>query len=64
MPENLHIDLHLNKDDLPPVSPLDGDEEEKLEPEEIIAERTKIRHSKMKKYRNTIKILDSKQIIN
>ena len=64
MPENLHIDLHLNKDDLPRVSALDGDEEVKLEPEETIAERIKIRHSKMKKYRNTIKILDSKQIIN
>ena len=64
MPENLHIALHLNKDDLPQVSALDGDEEVKLEPEETIAERIKIRHSKMKKYRNTIKIYDSKQIIN
>ena len=64
MPENLHIDLHLNKDDLPPVSALDGDEEVKLDPEETIAERIKIRHSNMKKYRNMIKILDSKQIIN
>ena len=51
IPENLSIDLYLDKDYLPPMPALEGDEKVKLVPEETIAERIK------KKYRNSLNIL-------
>ena len=44
--ENLSIELYL--DDLPSMSPLEGDEEVKLEPEETISERVKSNPRKKK----------------
>ena len=43
--------------------PLEDDGEVKLEPEEFIAERTKLNPRKRKVNRNSVKNLDSKQII-
>ena len=42
IPGNLPIDLCWNEDDLPPMPPLEDDEEVKLEPEETIAKRAKL----------------------
>ena len=39
VPETFPIDLYLDGDDLPPIPPLEGNEEAKLELEEAIAER-------------------------
>ena len=47
-PENLTLDLYLDEDDLPPVSPLEDDEEVKSEPEETVAERVKLNPQKRK----------------
>ena len=44
--------------------PLEDDGEVKLEPEEFIAERAKLNPRKRKVNRNSVKNLDSKQIIN
>ena len=41
IPENLSIDLYLDKDYLPPMPALEGDEKVKLVPEETTAERIK-----------------------
>ena len=42
VPENLSTDLCLDEDDLPPLPPLGGDEEVKLEPEKSTAQRVKL----------------------
>ena len=47
-PENLTLDLYLDEDHLPPVSPLEDDEEVKSEPEETVAERVKLNPQKRK----------------
>ena len=55
MPGNLHINLYLDEDDLPPIPALAGDEERKLEPGETVAARVKLNCRKRKKiYRNSI----------
>ena len=64
VPENLPINLYLDKDNLPPLPALEGDEKLKLESEETIAERIKLNPRKRKKYRNKIKSLNSKKFIN
>ena len=46
------------------MAPLEDDREVKLEPKEIIAERAKINPRKRKVNRNSVKNLDSKQVIN
>ena len=43
------ISLDSDKDDLPPMTPLEGDEEVKLEQEETIVERVKLNPGKRKK---------------
>ena len=45
-PESLTLDF--DEDDLPPMPPLEGDEEVKLEPEETFAERIKLNPRKTK----------------
>ena len=56
--------LDFDRDDLPPLPPLEGDVGVKLEPEETIAERINLNPRKIKKCTNRIKNLDSKQVIN
>ena len=51
--ENLTLDF--DEDDLPPILPLEDDEEIKLEPEELFDERVKLNPLKWKKNRNSIK---------
>ena len=43
------ISLDSDKDDLPPMAPLEGNEEVKLEQEETIVERVKLNPGKRKK---------------
>ena len=57
-PEN--VTLNFTENDLPPIPP--QDDEEKLEPEDTIAEKLKIK--KREKNRSTVKNLDFKQTIN
>ena len=53
MPKNLAINLYLDEDDL---TPLEGDEEVKLESEDTIAERMKLNPWKMKNEGTTYKV--------
>ena len=46
------------------MTPLEDNEEVKLEPEETIAERIKLNPRKRKKNKNSIKNIDSKQAVN
>ena len=46
------------------MTPLEDNEEVKLEPEETIAERIKLNPWKRKKNKNSIKNIDSKQAVN
>ena len=64
MSENLPIDFYLDENDLPLVLPLEGDEEVKLDPEETIAQRVKLYPWKLKKWRNKVESIESKQTIN
>ena len=48
-PENVALDFV--EDNLPPMPPLENDEEVKLEPEETSSEREKLNPRKNKKYR-------------
>ena len=59
MPENLPADFYLDpgEDCLPPMSPLEDDEELKLEPEETTAERVKLNSQKRKNEETGLKIL-------
>ena len=61
--KRIKVDLYLDEDNLPPITALEGDEEVKLDPEETIAEIIQLKKKK-KKYRNRIRNLYSKQIIN
>ena len=65
MTENLSIDLYLDKDHLPPMLGLEGDEQEKLEPEEFIAKRLKLKHrtKKPQKTETRLKILTSDNLL-
>ena len=65
--------LDFDEDDLPPIPPLEDDEEGKLKPKGTIAERPKLispppspspPHPKKKKNRNRIKNFNFKKIIN
>ena len=64
-PENLTLDFV--EDDLPPMPPLEGDEEVKLEPEESIVERVKLnprkRKEKKKKTGTGLKILTPNKLL-
>ena len=64
IPVNLAIELYLyeDEDDLPPMAPLEDDEEVKLEPEQIITER--IRLNPQKNNKNMIKSFNFKQTMN
>ena len=50
--ENLTLDF--DEDDLPPILPLEDDEEIKLEPEESFDERVKLNPPKWKKKTGTV----------
>ena len=65
MTENVSIDLYLDKDHLPPMLGLEGDEQEKLEPEEFIAKRLKLKHrtKKTQKTETRLKILTSDNLL-
>ena len=63
-PENLTLDFV--EDDLPPMPPLEGDEEVKLEPEESIVERVKLNPRKRKEKKKTgtgLKILTPNKLL-
>ena len=57
--------LDSDKDELPPIPSLKGDEEVKTEPEKTIAERIQLnpKSSENKNNRNRIKNLDSKKYL-
>ena len=65
MTENLSIDLYLDEDHLPPMLGLEGDEQVKLEPEEYIAKRVKLKHrtKNPKKTETRLKILTSDNLL-
>ena len=63
MPENLPIDLHFDEDDLPPMLPLEGDKEIKLEPGEAIAEGMKLNLQKRKTTGTGLKILTPNKLL-
>ena len=63
MPENLPIDLHFDEDDLPPMLPLEGDKEVKLEPGEAIAEGMKLNLQKRKTTGTGLKILTPNKLL-
>ena len=58
------LEVYFDKDDLPHVSPLEDDEEVKLELEETIAARIKLNPQKKNNNRNRIKHFNCKQTIN
>ena len=62
-PEMLTLDS--DKDELPPIPALKGDEEVKIEPEKAIAETTQLnpKSPEKKNNRNRIKNLDSKKYL-
>ena len=63
MPENLPIDLHFDEDDLPPMLPLEGDKEVKLEPGEAIAEGMKLNLQKRKTTGTGLNILTPNKLL-
>ena len=60
MPKNLSINLYLDEDDL---TPLEDDEEVKLESEETIAERMKLNPWKIKNEGTTYKVLTRNKLL-
>ena len=65
-PENLTLDLYLDEDenDLPPMPPLEDDEEVKSEPEETIAERLKLKPRKRKTTGTGLKIFTPNKLLS
>ena len=58
------LEVYFDKDDVPHASPLEDDEEVKLESEETIAARIKLNPQKKNNNRNRIKNFNCKQTIN